>query len=171
MKRIRWEDKWSAKLAKWLDLTRIFLEENNLIEKDRLLFSHIASEWQLRAENIKKSNMWLRKGLPDFIISIPREIAAPGKPTLIFIELKEPNQLTEKVSVATPEQLLWLSTLSEHDGVETKLCIRYQTAITFFLDHLSVKAKRILDRESHLEAIDDLQWIRTLRDELAGFAG
>jgi hypothetical protein len=43
--------------------------------------------------------------------------------TILFIELKEPNQITGKTPRATAEQLLWLEVLGKTKGVKTKLCI------------------------------------------------
>jgi len=165
-KRIKWEDSWSIKLTRWLEVSRSYLIEYGHIPEDSLIFSHIASEWHDEGENQKKVRLWLRRGLPDFIISIPSEISANEKPILLFFELKEPNKHNGKTPKATAEQLLWLEALGRTEGVKTKLCIWYQEAITFFLDHLSLKAKSRLDQVGHIELIEDRVWVRKLYAEL-----
>lgn len=165
-KRIKWEDSGSIKLTRWLEITKSYLIEYGHISEDSLLFSHIASEWHDQRENQKKVRLWLRRGLPDFIISIPSEISYNEKKTLLFIELKEPSGHTGKTPKATAEQLIWLKALGETEGVNTKLCIGYQEWITFFLDHLSLKAKSRLDQLGHIELIEDRLWVRKLYAEL-----
>lgn len=165
-KRIKWEDTWSIKFTRWLEVTISILIEYEHIVENRLLFSHIPSEGQNQRENERKVRLWLRRGLPDFIISIPSEISYNEKRTLIFFELKEPSKLTGKTPKATAEQLLWIEALWETEGANTKLCIGYQEAITFFLDHLSLKAKSRLDQVGHIELIEDRLWVRKLYAEL-----
>lgn len=165
-KRIKWEDSWSIKLTRWLEVSRSYLIEYGHISEDSLIFSHIASEGHDKLENQKKVRLWLRRGLPDFIICIPSEISSNEKTTLLFVELKEPSGLTGKTPKATAEQLLWLEALGRTEGVKSKLCIGYQEAITFFLDHLSLKAKSRLDQVGHIELIEDRLWVRKLYAEL-----
>lgn len=108
----------------------------------------------------------MEKGVPDWIVTIPKEISLTGKTEILFIELKEPSEITGKVSQVQKEQTEWLEVLAESPSVHTKLCIGYQEALTFILDHLSVEVKRTLHKQGQIELIENRIWVRRLLEDI-----
>lgn len=112
--------------------------------KPKLLFSKITQDFFMgKAGKKKDKSQWAylavqkaegkRKGVPDFIVVIPKELSRVNRPVTLFVEMKR-TDMTE--SDKKPEQIEFVDLLSQVGDVEARFCAGANEAINFVKHYL-----------------------------------
>lgn len=114
------EDTEAEVLARWLYTMLVVEWSWSWI----LEFSHIPNETRTPYKSVraKLKRMWVRKGVPDYLISIQN---SKNEVTVIFIELKR-----KKKSTTSQEQKKWIRLLNLAH-IPAKVCKAHADAIQF----------------------------------------
>lgn len=106
-------------------------------------FSHVANETRTPSYNQKRKNtaLWVKSGVPDYIIILPKRFTWLKKNKLIFIEMKRVKGW--KVS---PTQKLWLEALNQTEGVEAFVSNWFEEAKTIIKSFASEKVKSLFEK-------------------------
>lgn len=106
-------------------------------------FSHVSNETWTPSHNQKRKNtaLWVKSGVPDYIIILPKWFTWLKKNKLIFIEMKR----TQGGSVS-PTQKLWLEALNESEGVEAFVCKGFEAAKEVIKSFASPKVKVLFEK-------------------------